>query len=89
MYQDNNIIQESFNPIDFGFEWTEDWYEFDYQSARGKALKARNARAKELKEKGYTVKKYTSKGQLMKRGGIGSGHPEIHQIVNVYNLIAH
>jgi len=74
-------MQLSFNPIDFGFRWTEYWYEFDYDIARKLALKARNAKAKELKAAGCDVWKSTHKNNLMSRGGIGSGHPHIEVFI--------
>jgi hypothetical protein len=77
---------ESFNPINYGFRWTADWYEFDSKAAHKAAMKARNARAKELKARGIAVRKSTNGGQLITRGGIGSGHPQIENIVSVYRL---
>jgi len=80
--------QYMFNPIDFGFEWSGDWYVFDYERASKAALAARSKRAKELKARGCKVGLYTLKNQLITKGGIGSNHPEISQIVNVYVLLA-
>ena len=83
-------MQRGYNPIDFDFEWTDDgWYKWDGKSAHKKALKARNDEAKRLKKEGYTVTKFTLKDQLVRRGGIGSGHPEIDHIVTCYYLDAH
>lgn len=76
--------QKSFNPIDFGFAWTTDWYTFDSKAAHSAALKARNAFAKQMAAQGYTVRKWSLSNQWITRGGIGSSHPEITQIVTVY-----
>lgn len=91
-------MQVGFNPIDFCFKWTEasdslnpndlGWYEWDRKKAHSEALKARNARAKQLKKDGYTVTTFTLSNQLVTRGGIGSGHPQIEAIVNCYYLNA-
>lgn len=87
--QQGTRLQETFNPIAFTFEWTDDgWYKFDYESARKQAMAARRKRAKELKAQGFTVKSFTLSNQRITRGGIGSEHPEITQIVSVYGLNA-
>ncbi len=70
-------MQKSFLPIDYGFEWTDGWYEWDADAGRSAALKARNAEAKRLKDLGHTVRKFLLKDQLISRGGIGSGKPHI------------
>ena len=74
----------TFNPIDYGFRWTSDWYEYDGKIAENKALKARNAFAKELKTEGRRVRKHSMGRQLISRGGIGSGRPHIELVVPVY-----
>lgn len=78
--------QQLFNPIDYGFQWTKDWYEFDGAASRKRALAARNKTAKELKAQGHKVHKFILGGQLITLGGIGSGHPEITLLVSVYGL---
>jgi len=78
------MAQESFNPMKIGFKWVGDWYDWDYHAAHKEALRRRNARAKELKTQGYKVIKTTASNQLVKQGGIGSGHPEIEHFVSVY-----
>jgi len=77
-------MQESFNPINYTFEWTDNWYKFYRESAHRKALAARNARYRELKEQGFQVRRFTIRNQLMTKGGIGTNHPQISLIVNVY-----
>lgn len=85
----NNSLQESFNPVRFGFEWTSDsWYKFDRETASKAAMSARRKRAKELKAQGYSVRNWTLSNQRMTLGGIGSDNPEITQIVSVYMLNA-
>ena len=84
----DDSIQGSFNPIDYDFRWTKDWYEWDSKSAHQAAVADRDKRAADLKKKGYKVQKGTSRGQLVRRGGIGSGHPEIDEIVTVYTFHA-
>jgi len=80
--------QQTFNPINFGFRWVGDWYEFDSEAAHKAALAARNAEAKRLRAAGLSVSVWTNRGQLITRGGIGSGHPQIENIVTVYGLTA-
>ena len=82
-------MQRTFNPADFGFEWTDGWYKFDYEAARKQALATRNQEAKRLRGRGYSVKVFTLKNQLMSMGGIGSGQPHITQYVSIYGLNAH
>lgn len=77
--------QTSFNPANY-MEWTENWYNFDSKEAHKRAMKARNAEAKRLKATGKQVFCGSRPGQLITRGGIGSGHPEISMIVTVYYL---
>jgi hypothetical protein len=87
-YYSSNSQQQMFNPIDYGFTWDGDWYKFNYEAARKAAMAARSKRTKELKAQGWTVKSFTLSDQRITRGGIGSKHPEITQIVSVYGLNA-
>ena len=80
--------QQTFNPVDFTFRWTPDWYTWNRTEGQKQALAARNAKAKELRGQGKQVRCQTLKGQRITRGGIGSGHPQIEQVVNVYMLTA-
>lgn len=80
--------QQTFNPIDFGFEWTATWYNWNRTEAHKQALAARNKEAKRLREQGKRVHCRTLKNQRITRGGIGSGHPHIEQVVSVYMLTA-
>ena len=77
---------QSFNPINFGFTFTADWYDFDSKAAHAAARKARNDEAKRLRKLGHKVLCHTNGKQLMSRGGIGSGKPHIEVIVSVYRL---
>ena len=87
--QTGTRLQETFNPIAYTFEWTDDgWYRFDYETARRQAMAARRKSAKELRAEGFTVSSFTLNNQRITRGGIGSGHPEITQVVSVYGLNA-
>ena len=82
-------IQRVFNPIHYGFEFTADgWYRFDRKAATLAARRERDAAAKAMKADGFTVRKWTEPNQLITRGGIGSGHPQIEEIVNVYGFNA-
>ena len=80
--------QESFSGAKY-FEWTNDdkgiWYSIP-EDADKRALKARNARAKELKKQGYKVTKWSLGSQLMTKGGIGTGKPQIDFWVKCYML---
>jgi hypothetical protein len=82
-------IELKWNPIDLFFRWTIDgWYEFDRKAAHKAALAARNTEARRLRAAGKTVRTWTVGGQLITKGGIGSGHPQIEEVVNVYGLTA-
>lgn len=80
------MTQLMFNPADYKFEWSEDWYTWNVEEAHKQALKARNKKAKELKAAGKKTRKFTLRDQLITRGGIGSGHPEISLVVNCYGV---
>jgi len=82
-------MQRTFNPANYCFAWTDDgWYEWDRKEAHKQALRVRNRGAKRLRAQGMTVSCFTHSGQLISRGGIGSGHPHIELVVNVYGLNA-
>lgn len=78
--------QFAFCPIDYCFTWTDTWYEWDAKEARKLALAAREAKVRELREQNKTVIKWTFPNQLIRKGGIGTDHPEIDQFVSVYML---
>ena len=78
--------QLTFSPIDYGFEWTHDWYEWDSKAAHKAARRDRDNQAKELLAQGKTVRKFSLGKQLVSRGGIGSGHPHIELVISVYGL---
>ncbi|KKW13352.1 MAG: hypothetical protein UY48_C0002G0043 [Candidatus Gottesmanbacteria bacterium GW2011_GWB1_49_7] len=85
----SDSIQQGFNPADYCFQWTTDgWYEWDRKAAHKAALQARNARAKELRQRFAKVQCSTLPDQLITRGGIGSGRPEIDMGVSVYMVDA-
>lgn len=79
-------MQFAFNPFTFCFSWTDNWYEWDEKEARKQALKARDAKVRELRSEGKTVIKWTLPGQIVRKGGIGTAHPEIDAVVSVYML---
>lgn len=73
------------------------WYEFDSTEAHRQAKADRDFNVKILKEEQQrtatfgqailcNVRRHSLKNQLMKRGGIGSGHPEIEELVTVYSV---
>lgn len=78
--------QLTFNPIHFGFKWTDDWYSWDRDAAHREARRARDVKARALKVDGKRVKKFSTRDQLVSVGGIGSGHPHIENIVTVYGI---
>lgn len=81
--------QKIFNPINYTFKWTEDWYKWDRDAAHKAALKARNAEAKRLKALGLEVQKRSLKNQLISIGGAGSNKPHISLVVNCYMVNAY
>lgn len=84
-----SYTQQTFNPANYHFEWTPDgWYSWDREAAHKAALQARNAYAKSLKAQGRRVTKSSMAGQLITRGGIGSGHPQIEMFCTVYTVSA-
>lgn len=81
-------MQVTFNPVDFGFTWTDDWYLFDDDLCHSRAREARDFAFKDLKSQGKNPKRFTMHNQLIKRGGIGTGKPEIEVFVTVYGINA-
>jgi len=79
-------MQRTFNPANFAFQWTDNWYQWDRKQAHKQALAQRNLEAKALKAQGKRVVNFTLSGQLITRGGIGSGHPEIDLCCSVYGF---
>ena len=76
--------QKTFNPVDYGFQWTDNWYTFDYGTARKLAKQARDKEVRELREQGHEVTCFCLSNQLITKGGIGSGRPQIEQVVSVF-----
>lgn len=79
-------MQRIFNPIDFGFEFADGWYSFDRKAAQSAALKARNDFVKQVKAQGKRAVTFNLPNQLITRGGIGSGNPQIEVVVNCYGV---
>lgn len=79
-------MQLAFCSVDYCFSWTDTWYTWDEKEARKQAYAARNAKAKSLRDEGKTVVKWSNRDQLVRRGGIGTGHPEIDLFCNVFML---
>jgi len=71
------MSQRVFCGSDFGFRWTDDWYEYDGLPAEKAARQARDKFAKDLKTHGERPRKGTLGTQLISKGGIGSGRPHI------------
>ncbi len=79
--------QRIFDPISFGFIWTDDgWYSWDSKAAHKAARQARDKAAREFKAEGKSVKKFSLPGQLVRRGGIGSGKPDVEFVVTAYGV---
>jgi hypothetical protein len=79
------LTQKIFNPVDYYFEWTDDgWYEWDRRAAHTMALKDRNKKVRELRGKGHKVSVFSLSGQLITKGGIGTGKPQVEFVVNCY-----
>jgi hypothetical protein len=80
--------QTTFNPIHFGFHWTDDgsWYEWDRDAAHKAAQRERNLAAKCLRQAGRKVRCFNTPNQLMSKGGIGSGKTHVEFVVTVYGL---
>ena len=77
---------KTFNPLDYGFRWTCEWYVYDGKPAEKAALAARNAMARHLRKEGRTVHTGSLGKQLVTKGGIGTGRPQIELIVPIYTL---
>jgi hypothetical protein len=80
--------QRIFCPVDFCFTWTPDWYEWDAKEATKAARKARDTEVKKLRKAGKTVTCFSLPGQLITRGGIGSGHPQVEFFVTGFGFNA-
>ena len=80
------MSQHVYNPANYNFTWTDGWYAWDSKAAHKAALSARNAKVKELRAAGRIVRPFTLSGQLITRGGIGSGKPEITMFCSCYGL---
>mgnify|MGYP001562560384 CR=1 FL=1 len=81
-------MQITFNPIDYSFAWTDDWYVFDEEVGSSKAIEACNFAYAKLKSLGKNPKRFTMQNQLMKRGGVGTGNPQIEIFVTIYGINA-
>ena len=75
----------AFDPIDYGFSWIDDWYEYD-ASAEKRARRDRDDFARRERKAGKTVKCSTNRS-LRRMGGIGSGHPDIELIVPIFRAL--
>ena len=84
---ESGSTQIVFDPTDFGFEWTQDgWYKFDYKLASLAAKACRDRAVTILREQGRRVRAFTLRNQLRTLGGIGTGKPQIEEIVNCYGF---
>jgi hypothetical protein len=71
-----------YSPSNYTFEWTSPadggiWYAFDRELGAKIAKQARAAEKKRLEAEGWTVKLSSLGTQLRRKGGIGSGLPDI------------
>ena len=85
------MSQTMFNPVNYEFNWTDDgsehgWYEWDRAKAHKAALKARNMALKAMRLRDVRATAFSIPDQLITRGGIGSGHPQVEFVVNVYGI---
>ena len=78
--------QRIFSSANYTFAWVGDWYEWDGKEARKQAMAARSAFCKELKRDGIPFRIFSESSQLVRRGGIGSGHPEIDLVCSMYGV---
>jgi len=84
---ENQITQQlAFNPVDYYFEWTDNWYKWDYAAAHTLAKRARDDKWRELKKHNISARRFVVKNQIMRRGGIGTDYPDIELLANVYMI---
>ena len=80
-------MQKIFNPINYCFQWTEDgWYKWDRKQAHKEARKARDIEVKTLRTRGERVSCFSLSNQLVRKGGIGTGQPDVEFVVNCYGF---
>jgi hypothetical protein len=79
-------MQRIYCPVDFCFSWDAGWYTWDRKEGQAAARQARNAEVKRLRKEGWEVSTFSLPGQLVTRGGIGSGHPEVEFHVTGYGF---
>lgn len=77
-------MQLSYNPVDYHFAWTADWYTWDAKAAHKAARLARDAAARKWRAEGARVRSFSLPGQLISRGGIGSRRPHLEFWVTGY-----
>jgi len=75
----------AFDPIKYGFSWTDDWYDYD-AGAEKTARRARDDFAKEQRRAGKTVKCSTNRS-LRTMGGIGTNRPQIELVVPIFRAL--
>lgn len=90
------MAQETFNPANYAFNWTKPenpsnqfdlgWYEWDRKEGHKLAKQARDKRYQELRAQGKTPVKYSMKDCLTKKGGAGTGKPDLEFIVTYYGV---
>jgi hypothetical protein len=78
--------QTIFCAIDYGFKWTDDWYEWDRKEAIKHAKQQRNEALKHLRSLGVKCTPFSLGDQLVSKGGIGSGHPHIEEWSRAYGI---
>lgn len=90
------MAQETFNPANYAFNWTKPenpsnefdlgWYEWDRKEGHKLAKQARDKRYQELRAQGKTPVKYSMRDCLTKKGGAGTGKPDLEFIVTYYGV---
>ena len=80
------MAQQMFNPCDFHFEWTSDWYDWDLFEGHREARRVRDIVARRLRREGHKVRSFRLPNQVITRGGVGTNRSQIEFVVTVYGL---
>jgi hypothetical protein len=80
------MAQQIHSPVDYGFKWTADWYDWDAAHGHREAKRYQDAHATILRRAGNQVRKFTLRNQVVSRGGVGSNHPHVTFTVTAYGI---